>query len=48
MEPNIILFMPHRFILKVRKFQLPNPKCFSTVVKNIWAEEGASGLKEQL
>ena len=27
--------MLHRSILKVTKFQLPPPKCLSTVVKNI-------------
>ena len=27
--------MLHRSIYKVTKFQLPTPKCFSTVVKNI-------------
>ena len=32
--------MPHRLILKVTKFQLPTPKRFSTVVKNIFFWEG--------
>ena len=27
--------MLHRLILKATKFQLPTPKCLSTVVKNI-------------
>ena len=30
-----LFFMHHRLILKVTKFQLPPPKCLSTVVKNI-------------
>ena len=28
--------MLHRLMLKVTNFQLPTPKCFSTVVKNIF------------
>ena len=29
--------MLHRLILRVKKFQLPPPNCFSTVVKNMSA-----------
>ena len=32
---KLLFLMPHRLILKVTKFQLPPPKRFGTVVKNI-------------